>query len=389
MRGPDSRALVRVRVFPMKILQILPELNAGGVERGTLEIAAHLVRGGHEALVVSNGGRLVEALEKSGARHRALPVHRKRLGTLLQVRPLRRLIAEERPDIVHIRSRVPGWVAWLALRKLAPAERPRLVSTVHGFYSVNAYSGIMTRGERVIAVSECIKDYVLANFPRVPADRIRVVPRGVELARYPRGFAPDAEWLARWRAEHPDLDGKAVLLLPGRITRLKGHEDFFRLVAGLKAAGVAARGLVVGDTHPKKRAYLAELGARAAELGVADEVRFLGHRGDLREIMAVSDVVLSLSQQPESFGRTVVEALALGRRFVGYDHGGVGEQLRGLFPSGCVRLGDADGLLAATRRVLAERPEPGAIPAAYTLEAMCSGTEAVYRDLLAAPGGEG
>ena len=114
--------------------------------------AAHLVREGHEALVVSNGGRQVEALEKSGARHATLPVHKKRLGTLLQVRPLRRVFEAERPDIVHIRSRVPGWVAWLALRKMDPASRPRLVSTVHGFYSVNAYSAIMTRGERVIAV---------------------------------------------------------------------------------------------------------------------------------------------------------------------------------------------------------------------------------------------
>lgn len=366
----------------MKVLQILPELNAGGVERGTLEIAAHLVRQGHDALVVSNGGRQVAALEKSGARHRLLPVHKKRIGTLLQVRPLRRLFEAERPDIVHIRSRVPGWIAWLALRKMAADDRPRLVSTVHGFYSVNAYSRIMTRGERVIAVSECIRYYITRNYPRVAPGLIRVVPRGVELARYPRGFAPDRGWLASWRGERPDLAGKAVLLLPGRITRLKGHEDFFRLIAGLRGSGVPAHGLVVGDTHPKKRAYLAELQARATELGVAADVEFLGHRNDLREIMAVSDVVLSLSQQPESFGRTVVEALALGRRFVGYDHGGVGEQLRTIFPEGCVGMGDIEGLLDVTRRVLANNPAPGPIPAAYTLEAMCRSTEAVYREIV-------
>ena len=367
----------------MKILQILPELNSGGVERGTLEIAAHLARGGHEALVVSNGGRQVAALEKSGARHIAMPVHKKRLGTLLQVRPLRRLFEAERPDIVHIRSRVPGWVAWLALRKMDSAARPRLVSTVHGFYSVNAYSGVMTRGERVIAVSECIRDYITANFPRTPAAAIRVIPRGVEPGRYPRGFTPDTAWLETWRREQAGLAGKIVLLLPGRITRLKGHEDFFALVAALKVGGLPAHGLVVGDTHPKKRAYLGELQAKVAALGLAGDISFLGHRGDLREIMAMSDVVLSLSQQPESFGRTVVEALSLGRRFVGYDHGGVGEQLRTVFPAGCVKLGDAAGLLATTRRVLTERPEPGAIPEAYTLEAMCRGTEAVYRELLA------
>lgn len=367
----------------MKVLQILPELNSGGVERGTLEIAAHLVREGHEALVVSNGGRQVEALEKSGARHLALPVHKKRLGTLLQVRPLRRVLERERPDIVHIRSRVPGWVAWLALRKMDPASRPRLVSTVHGFYSVNAYSAIMTRGERVIAVSECIRDYIGQNFPRTPDAAIRVIPRGVEPGRCPRGFTPEAAWLETWRSEQPRLAGKIVLLLPGRITRLKGHEDFFALVGALKDGGLPVHGLVVGDTHPKKRAYLDELRGAVCARGLGDDISFLGHRNDLREIMAVSDLVLSLSQQPESFGRTVVEALSLGRRFVGYDHGGVGEQLGEIFPAGCVRLGDAEGLLTTVRRVLAERPEPGSIPAAYTLEAMCRGTEAVYGELLA------
>lgn len=369
----------------MKVLQILPELNAGGVERGTLEIARALVEAGHDAVVVSNGGRLVPELERLGARHVALPVHRKSLKSLLQVSRLRRVFETERPDIVHFRSRVPGWISWLAWRGMARDRRPRLVSTVHGFYSVNAYSKIMTRGERVIAVSECIRDYVVKNYPDTPRERIRVVPRGVRLEDYPRGFAPSAEWLARWRTEQPRCEGKTVLLLPGRITRLKGHEDFFRLVAGLKTRGVAAHGLVVGDTHAGKHAYLDELKRRAVELGVGDDVSFLGHRGDLREIMAVSDVVCSLSQQPESFGRVALEALAMGRMFVGYDHGGIGEQLRPFFPAGCVKLGDEGGVLEATLRVLRERPEPGRVGEPYTLERMCRGTLEVYKELVTKP----
>ncbi|CAM2858111.1 glycosyltransferase family 4 protein [Rariglobus hedericola] len=369
----------------MKVLQILPELNAGGVERGTLEIARALIAEGHEAVVVSNGGRLVTELEKIGAKHVTLPVHRKSLGSLFQVRALRRVFEQERPDIVHIRSRVPGWIAWLAWRKMDPLKRPHLVSTVHGFYSVNAYSAIMVKGERVIAVSESIRDYILKNYPQVPADVIRVVPRGVTLEQYPRGFTPAAEWLASWQAAQPQCAGKAVLLIPGRITRLKGHEDFFQLLAGLKKAGIAVHGLVVGDTHPKKRAYLAELRARSAELGVGEDVSFLGHRSDVREIMAVSDIVYSLSQQPESFGRVTLETLALGRAFIGYDHGGVGEQLRPFFPAGCVRLGDQAGLLAATQRVLRERPVPGVVGEPYTLKCMCESSLAVYKELVTKP----
>ena len=136
----------------MKVIQILPELNAGGVERGTLELAGFLVAAGHEALVISNGGRLVADLERCGARHVILPVHRKSVASLWQVGSLRRILTEERADMLHLRSRVPGWLAWLAWRGMNPQTRPHLVSTVHGFYSVNVYSAVMTRGERVIAV---------------------------------------------------------------------------------------------------------------------------------------------------------------------------------------------------------------------------------------------
>ena len=366
----------------MKILQIIPEMNAGCVELCVLETARHLVNHGHEAIVVSNGGRLVEELRKAGGRHVSMPVHRKSVGALLQVRPLRRLLMAERPDVLHIVSRVPGWIAWLAWRGLPVGGRPHFVSTVHGFYSVNIFSSIMTRGERVIAVSESIRDYITSNYPSAPTENIRVIPGGVELERYARGFTPAASWLETWRREHPLCVGKALLTLPGRITRLKGHGDFFQLVAGLKRSGVPVHGLVVGDTHPKKQAYLAELRERAMELGVGDDVSFLGHRNDLREILAVSDVVLSLSQQPESFGRTVLETLALGRMFVGYDHGGVGEQLRKLFPQGCVKLGDQAGLLATTRRVLRDRPTPAAVGEPYTLDCMCRSTVAVYEELV-------
>jgi len=138
----------------MKILQILPELDSGGVERGTLEVAARLVHDGHESLVVSNGGRLVAALENAGSRHITMPVHRKALASLAEIPRLRKLFATEKPDIIHVRSRLPAWLTWLAWKSMDRRTRPRFVTTVHGFYSVNAYSAVMTRGEAVIAVSE-------------------------------------------------------------------------------------------------------------------------------------------------------------------------------------------------------------------------------------------
>ena len=369
----------------MKVLQVLPEMNAGGVERGTLEIAEYLVGKGHEALVVSNGGRQVESLEKVGSRHIAMPVHRKSLSSILQVSAFRKLLEREKPDILHIRSRVPGWIAWLAWRKMDSANRPRLVSTVHGFYSVNRYSAIMTKGERVIAVSEVIRKYILENYPRTPDKKITVIHRGILPAMYPHGFSPDPGWLENWINEQPQLVGKLLFLLPGRITRLKGHKDFFQLIHSLKEKGHEVHGLIAGDTHPKKKAYLDELKALLPAMSLEGDVTFLGHRKDVREIMAVSDVVCALSQQPESFGRTVLEAMALGKPVLGYDCGGVGELLSIIFPDGKVPLGNAGKLLERAEFILEKRPIPHITQGFFTLESMCAATLAVYQELLNSP----
>jgi len=367
----------------VKVLQIVPELNEGGVERGTLEIGRYLVQQGHEALVVSNGGRLVPALEAAGVRHVALPVHRKGPLGLWLVPLLRRLLRRERPDLLHLRSRWPAWLAWLAWRSLPVAERPGLVTTVHGFYSVNPYSVIMTRGQRLIAVSESVRAYILEHYPQADPERIRVIPRGVSPAEFARGYQPDQGWREQWNRQFPGLAGHRLLTLPGRLTRLKGHEDFLHLLGRLCKSEVPVAGLVVGGTAPRKQGYLRELQLLATRLGVGERVYFLGHRSDLREILAISDVVFSLSRQPESFGRTTLEALALGRPVVGYDHGGVAEQLRALFPEGAVPPGDVERALLVTRQLLATAPEPRPLRPPFTLEAMCHSTLNVYLELVA------
>jgi len=368
----------------MKIVQILPEMNSGGVELCTLELASQLVTHGHESLVISNGGRLVPELEATGARHVTRPVHRKNPVTLGQVFPLRRLLVQEQPHILHIHSRVPGWIAWLAWRGMNPATRPALVSTMHGFYSVNAYSAIMAQGERVIAVSRSIRDHVLKCYPKTPPSNIRIVSHGIDPQMHHPDFQPPLEWLARWRADYPAFVGKRILLLPGRITRLKGHQDFFRLIANLLEKGEPVHGVIAGEAHESKQAYLDELRTLIHSLGLDSNITFLGHRSDIREIMAVSDITCALSQQPESFGRTVLEALALGKPVVGYDCGGVGELLESLFPQGKVPVGNHAKLLEITQSVIRNSPVPAPVGDPFTQSAMCRNTFAVYQELLKA-----
>ena len=369
----------------MKIFQILPELNSGGVELCVMELSKYLASQGHEAVIISNGGRMVESLAAMNVRHIAMPVHRKSLASLLQVRRMRKLLEEKKPDIVHIHSRVPGWITYLAWRNMDPQTRPRLVSTVHGFYSVSPYSAVMTKGERVIAVSKSILHYITEHYPKADPSKVQVIYGGIEPKLYHKNFAPSDEWLATWKKEHPQLAGRSIFILPGRITRLKGHGDFFDLIEKLKSEGRSIHGLVVGDTHPKKRDYLKELEASLVKKKLSADVSFLGYRSDVREIMAVSDVVCALSQQPESFGRTVLEALAIGRPVLGYDCGGVGELLSIIFPEGKVPLDDGAKLLATARKILAADHHPELAESSFTLNSMCENTFAIYQELTSTP----
>ena len=363
----------------MKVVQLLPELESGGVERGTTELARHLVSHGHESIVISGGGRLVHGLEKEGTHHVALPIGKKRLSTLLLVPKLRRWLEAEKPDILHLRSRVPAWIAWLAWRGMNPQTRPRLVTTVHGFNSVNRWSEIMTCGERVICVSDSIRKFVLEHYPKAAPEKLRVIHRGVEPADYPHGWKPSAEWRAKFDEEFPETRGKTLITLPGRITRLKGHEDFFRILAELRDLPV--HGVIAGGAQAKKQAYLEEIQALAESSGLKDRVTFTGNRSDLKNILAISDVVLSLTSQPESFGRTTLEALSLGVPVAGYDHGGVGEQLDLLFPAGKIPPGDTASAVKTLRQFLETRPSvPDRHP--FTLQRMLDQTVEVYQELL-------
>lgn len=364
----------------LSVAQLLPALDGGGVERGTLEVARELVRRGHRSIVISAGGRLVPQLVGEGSEHLAWPLGVKSPLVLRWVRPLRRWLAEQHIDILHARSRLPAWIGWLAWRRMDPATRPRFVATVHGLYSVSRYSAIMTRGERVIAVSETVRDYLQHHYPALPAERIRVIHRGVDPAAFPYGYRPSSTWLADWHRQYPQLRDASVLTLPGRLSRLKGHEEFIELIARLRAQGLPVRGLIVGGVEPRRQRYADQLRQKVRSLDLEEVILFAGHRVDMREIYAVSTLVFSLSRQPESFGRTVLEALSLGRPVVGYEHGGVGEILARMYPAGRIPVGDRDALTARTIELLAAAPPVPSEPL-FPLRRMLDETLALYESL--------
>lgn len=366
---------------PLTVVQLLPALNAGGVERSTLEIGAALAAAGHRSIAISAGGRLVDKFVAQGSEHIAVDIGRKSFATLRHIWTLRSLFAEIKPDIVHARSRLPAWVGWRALGGLRDA-RPHFVTTVHGLNSPGRYSAILTRGERVICVSKTLRDYVLQHYPRLDPARIAVIPRGIDPDEFPRGYRASATWRARFLDEFPQLAGGRLLTLPGRGTRLKGHRDAVELLANLHARGIDARLLLLGAREAGREAYIEEVETLARERGVLERLAITPPRSDVREVYAISDLILQCSTQPESFGRTVVEALSLGRPVLGYAHGGVGELLAELYPRGGVALGDAAALLERAVELL-QAPPPVAPLEKYRLADMQASTLRLYADVAA------
>jgi len=301
----------------MRIIQLLPELNEGGVERGTMELSRELVKLGHESIVISAGGKLQEQIEQEGGKHITFDLCSKNPFTALsRIIKLRKLFKELQPDILHARSRVPAWLTYLANKKSGIP----FVTTVHGFNSVSAYSKIMSMGDKVICVSGAIKSYIQEHY-QTEEEKITVIPRGIDLEK----FNPDnldKIFIEEFKKEYA-LNDKYIITTVGRITQLKDHQTFIRAIASVKHNNINAVGLIVGGVREDKQEYFHSLEVLVKELDLEDNIIFTGSQSKVAEIYALSNVVVSSSKKPDSFGRSVAEALALNTPVVATDHGGV------------------------------------------------------------------
>lgn len=369
---------------PPAILQVLPALVSGGVERGTLEIAEALVAAGHRALVASAGGPLVGPLERLGARHITLPLNRKSpLALWRNAAALAALVRAEGIQIIHARSRAPAWSALLAARRTGA----HFVTTYHGTYNEDLpgkrlYNSVMARGERVIAISQFIAERIRARHGTDPA-RIRIIPRGVDPRRFDPTLVAPAR-IAALRAEWRVPEGRPVILLPARLTRWKGQAVLLEAMARLPGDAIA---LLVGDG---RGGFRQELAARAAALGLGDRIRLCGHAEDMPAALLLADLVVHASTDPEAFGRTVIEAQAMARPVIAADLGAPRETVEEGVTGWRVPPGDPAALAAAIAAALAlpreAREAIGArarahVLARYTTQAMQEATLAVYREL--------
>jgi glycosyltransferase involved in cell wall biosynthesis len=372
----------------MVVLQVLPALETGGVERGAIEMVQAIVAAGGTALVASAGGRMVAEVERAGGRHVALKLMTKDpVNIWLNAGPLARLVRREGVTLVHARSRAPAWSAWLAARR----TRVPFVTTWHGVYGEDfpgkhIYNSVMARGERVIAISHYVADRVQARY-RVDPAKLRVIYRGVDAAVFDPALAVGdrVHRLAQsWRLP----PGAPVVMLPARLTRWKGAELLLDAMALMPSQ--EAYCVLVGSDQGR-RAYADRLVVRAERLGLAGRVRFAGHCEDMPAALQLADVVVSASLKPEPFGRVVIEAQAMGRPVVVSDHGGAAETVQPGLTGWRVPPGDAAALADALQTALsldeqqkadlAERARDSVLTY-FTTTAMQQSTLAVYRELL-------
>ena len=360
----------------MKILQILPELNIGGVERGVCDLSKALVEQGHQSFVISNGGKLESSLVASGGKHISMPVHIKRFKTLKLAKELYEVILDVNPDIIHVRSRMPAWVTYHALKKFNN-NKPVHVSTFHGLYSFPIYSKVMANVDHIISISNTVEDYIKTTY-KVPDEKITVIPRGCDLSEFNQEPL-DQSWKDEWYKEFPQTLNKKIIMLPARITKWKGVDDFINLINLINDESI--HGIVVGPVSKSKQKFFKKLQSKVQKLNLETKITFCGSRSDIVNVYKFADIVYNLSKTPEPFGRTTIEAASVGTKIMGWDHGGTKEILSELFPDGLVKLEDIQALKEKTLELLSDddkKPKPNT----FTSERMINSTLEVYRSLL-------
>jgi len=386
----ERRAVERPEGRLATVLQVLPAMGAsGGVERGTVEIAQAIVETGGRALVVSAGGPKIHELQRVRAEHIELPVDSKNPFVMYaNIKRLEDVIRREGVDVIHARSRAPAWSAYFAAKRTGIP----FVTTFHGTYGLGGflkrkYNSVMTKGDRVIAISGFIASHIRRIYG-VPNKKIRIIHRGVDTSKFdPKQVSAEriVNLATAWRLS----DGFPVIMLPGRLTRWKGQVVFIEAIAKLARRDI--RCLLVGSDQGRDD-YRKELETLVDRHGLGEVVRIVDHCDDMPAAYMMSDLVISASTEPEAFGRVIIEGQALGRMVIASDHGGAQETVIEGETGWLVPPMDAEALAEAMKTALAltekqrneiARKSVAAIHEKFSKDAMCMKTLDVYNEVLA------
>ncbi len=373
----------------LTIMQIIPELGIGGAEQGCIDVAAEIVKSGARSIVVSNGGSRVPDLLRIKSDHIDLPVHSKNPFVMMKnTRRIKSLIRKHNVDIIHARSRAPAWSAYRACKQ----TRTAFVTTVHAAYKGNEnnfkrfYNSVMAKGDRVIAISQFIADYVRTHF-EVDSRNLVTIPRGVDLDKFhPELVKPErAINLAnQWRIP----DGAPIILMPGRVSKIKGH---MVLIDALEKLGRRDIFCIMVGPNQGRNEFQDELEKSIEEKNLSGIVRIVDKCSDMPSAYSLASVVVAPSIVPEGFGRVPIEAQAMGRPVIASDYGGFRETIIDRETGWLFKVGDSDELAECLRQALSLSEEQRNqlatqaihhIQNNFTKDKMCNDTMDVYADLL-------
>ena len=367
----------------LTIVQVLPEMDSGGVEMVTLDFGSFLAEKGHRSIVVSKGGGLVPKLIKNGSEHISCAYIGEKSPRCLKYIPwLRNFILKEKVDVLHLRSRLPAWIAYFAWKSIPVNRRPLLITTFHGFYSINAYSAVMTRGQKVIAISNVIADHIRKEY-HIPENRIQIIHEGIDENRFNSDGISNKRLEAvkkKWGVNKSD---PLVILLPARITRLKGHDLFIESLNRIRSLNWIA---VCAGSNDLKSSYLDDLKKMVLNKGLENRIFFPGNCDDMPAAMKLASIIISSSCEPESFGRVAVEAQSMNKPVIATAHGGAIETIHHNKTGILVKPGSIDSMALAIKEIIENKELYEALSShgrervkrLFTKKIMCENTLELY-----------
>ena len=373
----------------MKVMRLLSSLKHDESERGIFHLGRALVKNGHTSIIVASANEdnnLVKRLERDGNLYHQLHIGKKSWLALMQVAPLRHLIEQYSPDIIHVHSRTPAWILHLALRRARVKRMPKLVSTMYGFYPINKYSQALLDVDTLITVSDSVTQYLSKRLHREDAPpkrlkHVRRIYRGVDTRRYPYRHNPSVYWLRRTFAEHPELEHKKWLVFPTIIGAEYGQEWLIDILGNLQEQFPNLHAVIMDDDKREGDVAYEDFYQRTAALELDKRITYVGcKRNDMREWLAAANVVMALANQPESIGINALQALHLGTPVIGWDQAAFHEILQPLYPQGLVKQYNAQALCKAVKHQLdgVTRPQ---MTTKFTMRQMIDETLEVYQDL--------
>jgi len=370
------------------ILQVVPALISGGVERGTLEIAKKIIESGNISIVISAGGPLVEALEQDGSIHIKMNVASKNPITIWNnAGKIANIIRNYNVDIVHARSRAPAWSCYFA----AKATGIKLITTFHGIYNFKNsikkyYNSVMTQGVKVIAVSNFVKNHIIENY-KIDKNKIQVIYRGVNHEEFTKEKVSD-ELLKKFREKYNVPAGARVLLLPSRMTRWKGHLILIEALEKIKHLNFYC--IIAGDLakHP---GFVSEIQEKIQEYKIQNRAQLFGNEPNMMGLYGIADIVLSTSIEPEAFGRTIIEAQSMEKLVIATNIGGACETIQDGVTGFHVKAGDIDdlakkieyclGIIGSAEEKKMTSNARKAVATNFSLDLMLKSTLSIYNEI--------